>query len=211
MAGQPPIQHQRQPTVDHCVASHAGVKQQQSVGGTGGWWDWQAGKLWGWEKKKESDRERERKREKGGEADQNSPLQIHSRGSMWIHLLNGCLMISRPRLSVGHSAGSLHSQRIAALCGEAADVPESPPCYGWEGDTERNGSSPWTQSAVSRMKRLSVNVFLNCQRNNLANRHEVLRSGAKDSESFFLIISRFNRNFSPAKFCVLHSSACWHA
>lgn len=36
MAGQPPVQQQRQPTVDHCVASHAGVKQQQSVGGTGG-------------------------------------------------------------------------------------------------------------------------------------------------------------------------------
>lgn len=64
MAGQPPIQHQRQPTVDHCVASHARVKQQQSVGGTGGWWDWQAGKLWGWEKKKESEREREKERER---------------------------------------------------------------------------------------------------------------------------------------------------
>lgn len=78
----------------------------------------------------EKETEREREREKGSEADQNSPLLIHSRGSMWIHLLNGCLMISRPRLSVGHSAGSPHSQRITALCGEAADVPESPPCYG---------------------------------------------------------------------------------
>lgn len=54
------------------------------------------------------------KREKGSEAGQNSPLRFTTQVDV-DSLLNGCLMMSRPRLCVGHSAGFL--LRESALCG----------------------------------------------------------------------------------------------
>lgn len=56
-------------------------------------------------------------RERKAVRQSKTPPSDSQQRSMWIHLLNGCLMISRPRLCVGRSAGSPLSQRITALCG----------------------------------------------------------------------------------------------
>lgn len=81
----------------------------------------------------------ERERERGRQAGQQLPLFTYSQQKlMWIHLLNGRPMISRPRL-VLCSPNSPLSQRIGALC---ADLPENLPCYGSEVETIRDGSSP---------------------------------------------------------------------
>lgn len=65
---------------------------------------------------------------------------------MWIHLLNGCPMISGPRL-VFCSPYSLLSQRITALCERsAADMPENLPCCGREMVTIRERSSLWKKA-----------------------------------------------------------------
>lgn len=106
--------------MEHCAARQAAIKQPQWVGGSV-----EVGRM--------------REREAGRQAGQQLPLFTYSQQKlMWIHLLNGRPMISRPRL-VLCSPNSPLSQRIGALC---ADLPENLPCYGSEVETIRDGSSP---------------------------------------------------------------------
>lgn len=73
--------------------------------------------------------------EKDGEPSQN-PASDSQQRWMWIHSLNGCLMISRPRLRVARSTGSPLNHSF--VWRSAADTLQSLPCYRTPGETARN-------------------------------------------------------------------------
>lgn len=85
-----------------------------------------------------------------------TPPQIHSRGRCG---LNGCLMISSPRLCVVRSAGSLLWAGELQLCvGKAADRPESSPCHG-ERARQKGTRVHSGKGFVPRVKLLSLKVY----------------------------------------------------